>query len=780
VLITGSNLAWAHPILMRRLEDARRARPAQRWIVIDPRRTETAALADLHLALRPGSDVALYLGLLHLMRREGWLDPGFIAAHTTGFEAVAARAEAATPARTRELTGIDEADLLTAARWFATSAASLSLYCQGLNQSHRGTDKNIALVHLHLATGQIGRAGAGPFSLTGQPNAMGGREVGGLANLLSAHRDLANPAHRAEVAAFWGVPSVPERPGRTAVEMFQAAADGEVKALWIACTNPAQSLPDQATVHRALERAEFVIVQEAFATTATAAYADLLLPATTWGEKEGTVTNSERRISRVRAAVPPAGEARADWAIAAEIARRLAARIAPERAALFAWPDAESVWREHRESTRGRDLDITGLDWARLETVGPQQWPLPEGALTGRARLYEDHRFATPDGRARFVDVEPEGVAEPVDADYPVALLTGRLRDQWHGTSRTGTLGRLHAHEAEPVVDLHPDALAAQGLADGDLVRVRSRRGELVLGARASDALLPGTAFVPMHWGPEVLAGDARGQGRALGVNGLTVPARCPRSGQPELKHAAVAIAPAALPWRLVALAWFPAAEALRVREALKPWLAARPFASLMLFGQEPDAGGRTGLALRVADAAAPEDAWCEAVAARLGLGAGGPDQLAFDDRARGEARRLRRAAVPPGADAATAPLTGFWLAGDVRAAARLEDLLRRDAPLPTPAWRALAPEGPSGERPPRSPQVCNCFAVDEARIRASLAAQAGDAATRLALTQAALRCGTQCGSCLPRLRTLAKEVAAQAPAGDNACPEPLACPTTP
>ncbi|HJV68792.1 molybdopterin-dependent oxidoreductase, partial [Ideonella sp.] len=376
VFITGSNLAWAHPILMRRLEDARRANPAQKWIVADPRRTETAEAADLHLPLLPGSDVALCHGLLHLLLWEGLSDAAYIAAHTSGFESLRERVREYTPRETARLTGLKEADIVTAARWFAgldeaTPTLSrggrrptLSLYCQGLNQSSAGTAKNAALINLHLATGQIGKPGAGPFSLTGQPNAMGGREVGGLANLLSAHRDLANPEHRAEVARLWGVPEVPAAPGLTAVEMFQAAADGQVRALWIACTNPAQSLPDQATVRRALERAEFVIVQEAFATTATCAYADLLLPATTWGEKDGTVTNSERRISRVRPALPPAGQARHDWAIAADIARRLAARIAPERAALFDYPTPESVWLEHRASTRGRDLDITGLSYA--------------------------------------------------------------------------------------------------------------------------------------------------------------------------------------------------------------------------------------------------------------------------------------------------------------------------------------------------------------------------------------------------------------------------------
>ncbi|MDO9286752.1 MAG: molybdopterin-dependent oxidoreductase, partial [Aquabacterium sp.] len=436
VLITGSNMAWAHPVLFRRLEDARHANPAQKWIVVDPRRTETAASADLHLQLLPGTDVVLHHALLHVMLWEGLTDAAYIAAHTTGFDALRDRVREFTPAHAATLCGLKADDIVQAARWFAGVAGgaaagaprqpTLSLWCQGLNQSSSGTDKNSSLINLHLATGQIGRPGAGPLSLTGQPNAMGGREVGGLANLLSAHRDLANPAHRAEVAALWGLPEVPDQPGLSAVRMFEAAADGAIKALWIVCTNPAQSLPDQAMVKRALERAEFVVLQEAYAHTATAAYADLLLPATSWGEKDGTVTNSERRISRVRAAVPAPGLARADWAIAVDVAQRLEQRLQPVRTAgregqrLFPYTTPEQVWLEHRESTRDRDLDITGLDYAMLDT--PQQWPYPSGAASGQARLYADGRFPTADGRARFVAPAWRGPAEARDARFPMSL----------------------------------------------------------------------------------------------------------------------------------------------------------------------------------------------------------------------------------------------------------------------------------------------------------------------------------------------------------------------
>ncbi len=382
VFITGSNMAWAHPVLFRRLEDARAANPAQKWIVGDPRRTETAAQADLHLQLQPGTDVVLHHALLHVMLWEGLTDAAWIAAHTTGFEALRDRVREFTPAHAAKVCGLRADDIVQAARWFAGLAddgirqPTLSLWCQGLNQSSSGTDKNSTLINLHLATGQIGKPGAGPLSLTGQPNAMGGREVGGLANQLSAHRDLADARHRAEVAALWGVPDVPAVPGKSAVQMFQAAAEGQIKALWIVCTNPAQSLPDQAMVRRALQRCEFVVLQEAYADTASAAFADVLLPASSWGEKEGTVTNSERRISRVRAAVPAPGEARDDWRIAVAVAQRLEARLprrSPDGGTLFPYTDAEQVWNEHRASTRGRDLDIGGLSYAALDT--PQQWP---------------------------------------------------------------------------------------------------------------------------------------------------------------------------------------------------------------------------------------------------------------------------------------------------------------------------------------------------------------------------------------------------------------------
>ena len=758
VFIVGSNMAWAHPILFRRLEDAKRARPQMKIIVADPRRTETAEIADLHLPILPGTDVALFHGLLHLMLWEGRADTGFIARHTSGFEALRDRVRDYTAKEVAKLCGIDEAALVQAARWFANlDAASgargptLSLYCQGLNQSRAGTAKNAALINLHLATGQIGKPGAGPFSLTGQPNAMGGREVGGMANLLSAHRDLDNPEHRAEVARLWGLDregrAVPAAPGKTAVEMFEAAADGRIKALWIACTNPAQSLPDQAMVRRALQRAEFVVLQEAFAGTATEPYAHLLLPAASWGEKEGTVTNSERRISRVRAAVAPPGQARPDWQIVVDFARRLEGHLRPGRPTLFPYQDAESIWNEHRESTRGRDLDITGLSYPMLDHAGPQQWPFASGSVQGRARLYEDGVFATDDGRARFFDTPYTPVAEPRDARYPFSLSTGRLRDQWHGMSRTGTLGRLFGHTPEPTIDLHAQDMARLKLADGDLVRIASRRGAIVLPARTAAGVAPAQAFVAMHWGEEFVSGRGADGGTSTGINALTSGIFCPLSKQPELKHSAVRIERAALPWRLLAAAWLPATALPTVRQALRASMAEFDFASVVPFGQQ-----RSGLLLRAAATQAPAADVLRAIEDALGLSANDTTLLRFADPARGQRRTMRVVAAAGGG----ARLETFMLAGDTSAEAWIRALLQDEQPAEGFTRQLLAPGG----RPlqaARRRQVCNCFDVDEAAITRHAAASSGSADERLASLQASLRCGTQCGSCLPELRRLVK-----------------------
>lgn len=740
LFIAGANPAWAHPILFRRLEAARARRPGMKIVVVDPRRTETAEFADLHLAIRPGTDVALFHGLLHACIWEGWIAPDFIAAHTEGFVALKALVREMTPREAAGLCGIAEADLLQAARWFAQSPATLSLYCMGLNQSSSGTAKNTALINLHLATAQIGRPGAGPFSLTGQPNAMGGREAGGMASLLPGHRDPANAAHRAEIARLWGVEALPATPGKTAVELFEAAARGEIKLLWIACTNPAQSLPDQALVRAALARCELVVLQEAFADTATAALADVLLPAASWGEKEGTVTNSERRITRVRAAVPAPGQARADWRIARDLGRALECLLRPGLPSLFGAEGPEQLWLEHREATRGRDLDISGLSYARLEREGPQQWPCPEGATRGRARLYEDGRFsATPEGRARFIAEPYRPPVDPLDARYPLALSTGRLRDQWHGMSRSGRLGRLFAHEEQPWLRLHPGDMPHRGLRDGDIVRLSSRRGMLHIELRGDATIASGQAYVPMHWGPEFLGGRESPGGAALsGINALCQSAFCPDARQPELKFAAVSVSKLDLPWRLRAAAWGQSGQDLRQLLHEFDYAYAVPV-------QGPE--GREGWRLEAACAEAPAAELVQRVAALLGLQ--GLGLLRYADSRRGRLRLLRL-------DAAGQVLQALLtLAEDAQQGAWLHALWREAGSVQPHGRRLLAPETAGPDLAPRSAQVCNCLDVSEARIRAQLGQCAGAPAQRLKALQDALQCGTQCGSCLPALRRL-------------------------
>ena len=761
IFIAGSNAAWAHPVLFRRIEDAKRADPRLRLVVVDPRRTETAEAADLHLPLLPGSDVALFHGMLHVMLWEGWCDEAYIAAHTRGFDALKRRVRDFTPRETARLTGLDEALVVQAAREFAghsggaePRAPTLSLYCQGLNQSTSGTAKNAALINLHLATGQIGKPGAGPFSLTGQPNAMGGREVGGMANLLGAHRDLANAEHRAEVARLWGVPDVPAAPGKTAVELFEAAADGAVKALWIACTNPAQSMPDQATVRRALQRAEFVVLQEAFAATATARFADLLLPATTWGEKDGTVTNSERCISRVRPAVPAPGQARHDWRIAVDVARRLEARLRPGRATLFDYETPEAVWNEHRDSTRGRDLDISGMSYASLDRA-PQQWPMPAGATHGRRRLYEDGRFATDDGRARFHDAPYRPVAEPRDARFPFSLTTGRLRDQWHGMSRTGLLGRLFGHAPEPAIELSPHDLARLGMQSGELLRVSSRRGSMILPAAASSAVAPAQAFIAMHWGEEFVSGAGDAGEPLSGVNALTASAFCPISKQPELKHAAVTLEKVDLPWRLLAVAWLDGDAAQQTLLALRPLMACFAFASCVPFGH-----AHSGVLFRAAAEQAVSEDVLDQIERALGVQPGAERPvLRYDDRRRGTRRSMRLSQRED-----DDRLDAFLLAGDIAAEAWLKPLLQSRQPARAHGVALLIPGAtPRLAVPARGRQVCSCFDVSDADIRQALAACGGAGEQRLRELQQRLRCGTQCGSCVPELRRLARQAEATA-----------------
>lgn len=729
LFIAGSNTAFAHPIIFRRIEDAKAKNPDMKIVVVDPRRTDTAQFADLHLAILPGTDVALFNGLLHVMLWEGLLDMQYIRNYTEGFDALKETVREYTPKMVADICGISEKDIIQAAKWFGTGP-TLSMYCMGLNQSMHGTDKNAALINLHLATGHIGKPGAGPFSLTGQPNAMGGREVGGMANLLSGHRDLANPEHRAEVAKLWDIEDVPAQPGKTAVEMFEAVKKGEIKALWIACTNPAHSMPDLNNVLEALNTAELVVLQDTFNNTDSNQFADVFFPATTWGEKEGTVTNSERRITRVNSASPKPGEARHDWEIVVDFAQRLEKKLAAKSlsgTSLFNYPTTESVFNEHRETTRGRDLDITGLSYQLLEQRGPQQWPFREGASAGQARLYTDGVFQKPNGKAQFHNAVYKGTADKTDARHPLHLLTGRLRDQWHGMSRTGTVAQLYNHVEEPVVSMNQDDMTRRQLKSGDIVKLSNKRGSLNIRVQQSEEVKPAETFIPMHWGSQFMSG--------LGVNALMPPTFDKTSKQPELKHTAIKIEKLDLPWQMTVMR---ACSNLNLIENIRALLKHFDYATCGLYGRDHGM-----VVLRASHHSAPDAAIIQRLDQMLGMVEDAP-MLNYDDAKRGIHKRIL---VESG------QVTGVKLIGETLAADWLKQVMQQGQFTDELRRWALAPLSapPTGQKS-RGKIVCNCFDVSENEI-----IETCEAGADFQTLQAKLQCGTNCGSCVPELKRLVR-----------------------
>ncbi|HVH81999.1 MAG TPA: nitrate reductase, partial [Stellaceae bacterium] len=543
VVLVGSNAAWCHPVLYQRLVATREAR-GTRVVVIDPRRTATCDIADLHLALRVGTDVALFNGLLAHLAERGACDPTWLRDRTTGFAAAleAARATAPTIEAVASITDLSARDLALFYEWFGTTERVVTLYSQGVNQSSAGTDKVNAIINCHLATGRIGRAGMGPFSLTGQPNAMGGREVGGLANRLAAHMSFARPGDIDRVRRFWRAPDLASRAGLKAVDLFDAVLVGRVKALWVMGTNPADSMPRAGRVRDALATCPFVVVSDCWMSD-TARFADVVLPAAGWSEKDGTATNSERRISRQRAFRAPPGDARPDWWMLCEVARRLGF------GASFSYGYPADIFREHAalsgfENDGGRLFDISGLaeiSDAEYDALAPVQWPLPSRG-EGLARLFGDGRgFPTDDGRARCVRVSYHPPAELPESDQLV-LNTGRVRDQWHTMTRTGRVPRLMAHRTEPMLDIDADDAAERGLRDGDLVRVASRHGDVVMRVHLSDEMRRGEVFAPMHWSDAFASSGP--------VDRLVGGATDPVSGQPELKATPVTLALLPTRWR--------------------------------------------------------------------------------------------------------------------------------------------------------------------------------------------------------------------------------------
>ncbi|MFS8877481.1 molybdopterin oxidoreductase family protein [Synechococcus sp. H55.8] len=523
--LIGTNTAECHPILFNRLRKRHKSDPSLKVVVVDPRRTETAEGADLYLGIAPGSDIDLLNGIAHLLIQWGAINHDFIAQHTEGFETYAALVAEYTPARVASRCGIEIEDVIAVARLWQHSRKTLSMWSMGLNQSSEGTAKVTSLINLHLLTGQIGFAGAGPFSLTGQPNAMGGREAGGLAHLLPGYRKVTNPEDRAAVEQYWQLGPINPEPGLDALGMIRALEAGALDVFWIAATNPLVSLPDLHRVAAALSRSPFTIVQDAYFPTETTAYAHLVLPAAQWGEKTGTMTNSERRVTLCPAWRHPPGEARADWEIWAEVGRRLGFAQA------FSFADSAAVFAEYVGLTAGRPCDLSGLSHELLHQ-GPQQWPYPRTGPIETRNLYINHHFPTPTGRARFIASHSHGLAEPPDPDYPYVLTTGRLYGHWHTQTRTGHVAKIRAMHPQPFLEIHPRDADRVGLTDGDWVRVESRRGKATLPVKITRAISPGTVFMPMHWGPL--------WGEDTACNALTHSVACPSSKQPELKACAV------------------------------------------------------------------------------------------------------------------------------------------------------------------------------------------------------------------------------------------------
>jgi len=529
--LIGTNTADCHPVTWKRIRKRKlSARDEVTVVVADPRWTETADIADLHLPLRPGSDVALLNAMLHVLWKEGMLAEEFMARHTSGWPALETTLVRYSPEHAAALTGLSTDIIVETARRFGRARAAMTLWSMGINQSHQGTDKNTAILNLHLATGQVGRAGAGPFSLTGQPNAMGGRETGGLAHLLPGYRHVSDPHARAAVERHWGLApgKIGSVPGRSAMEAFDGLLDGSVRAIWILCTNPAASMPDLDLVEKALRQAELVIVQDAYHPTETTRFADVLLPAAQWPEKDGVMTSSERRMTYLPKLVEPPGEALPDAVIVARVARELGFKEA------FAYESAAEIFDEFAALTSGTVCDCSGASHARLRDDGPLQWPVPAPTHPGTPRLYPDLKFPTEDGRARLIPVELDAPVEAPDADYPLTLTTGRVRDHWHTLTRTGKSPALVGRTREPHLEVNLRDAQRAGILDGDFVEVTSRRGKAVAQARVSETIRQGTCFLPFHWG--------RQWGFYKAANNLTQGARDPMSKQPELKACAVRI----------------------------------------------------------------------------------------------------------------------------------------------------------------------------------------------------------------------------------------------
>jgi ferredoxin-nitrate reductase len=528
-LIAGANPAWCHPILFRRIEAHKQSNPDVKIILVDPRKTQSSELADMHLQILPGTDIYLYNAIARTLIENGEVDYTFIKEHCEDFDKYRDSVFLLTIEEAAAKCDVPVEDIRLAASYIAAAKGFLTLWAMGLNQSVIGVHKNFALISLNLITGHIGKPGSGPFSLTGQPNAMGGREVGGLATMLAAHRTIANESHRQEVADFWRVNSISSKPGLTATQMVEALETGKLKAIWIVCTNPAVSMPDAKRFEAALKKARFVVVQEISRRSDTLAFADLILPAAGHFEKEGTMTNSERRISYLHKINEPPGEALPDADILCRFAKTMGFHG-------FDYKSNAEIYKEHCALTKGTRIDISGLNYERLKSEGTFQWPVPDENHSGTSRLFTDFSFYTSTGKARFFPLEnPQNLSEPVSPDFPLILTTGRIRDQWHTMTKTGKVNKLKQHIEKPFLEIHPEDAEARHIKDNDVVVIQSRRGQVRVPAKMTDTIKRGVVFLPIHWGKMLGLDDAR-------ANNVTSSLVDPISKEPDFKFSVVEV----------------------------------------------------------------------------------------------------------------------------------------------------------------------------------------------------------------------------------------------
>ena len=697
IVLVGSNLAWCHPVLYQRIAAAKEARPSMMVINIDPRQTATSDLADLHLSIAPDGDIALFNGLLAHLAEAGAIDDNYVGAHVNGC------AEALAAARQSNLAdcGLQQHDLTRFFDLWARTEKVVTVYSQGVNQSQCGTDKVNAILNCHLATGRIGKPGMGPFSVTGQPNAMGGREVGGLANMLANHLEIADPDHRTAVQDFWSSPTICSAPGLKAVDLFQACADGKIKALWVMSTNPAVSLPDADAVAAAIAKVPFVVTSDIMERTDTNDLAHVRLPATGWGEKTGTVTNSERRISRQRAFLPPPGVARPDWQIICDVATRMGFADA------FAFTSEADIFAEYlalnaATASFDRDLSMSGLECADYDEMAPKQWPADDH------RFFADGRFYHADGKARMLPI-----VAPALQPAPLHLNTGRNRDQWHTMTRTGKSPRLGPHLAEPYVEIHPQDAATRGIAIGDLVRVENGFRRTILRARITPRVAQGQLFAPMHWTRQIAPSGL--------TNSLTAPVTDPVSGQPALKAGGVSASVYRAKWY-----GFLASAAHITPQT--------PYAAV--------SRTQTGWQAELAGRKPPAD-WEEFARELAGMHSG--DIAIQSDPATGNVR---------------VAITDDGVTQALLFAAPTPVVLSRPAAVvligsDTPALTALAGRQPAGQPDPGA-TVCACFNVG----RNTLLQAAAQGAQTVEALGAATCAGTNCGSCKPEIASLLAEAA--------------------